>query len=166
MVKVLNFFSFSCKKFLAFSPQQLAEIERAAAAVVQFDPRSVERMTEDQLDTLVLIPTDERTRALALDGEILAFSGPGVRRDQAERLARAEIKYKRKVAKFVPEALEHVGVILGRKRNPPPPDHLSDWRRSWEAAGVSDRIMGLSEPHKTALVESVAAATAMTWYIR
>jgi hypothetical protein len=33
---------------LAFAPQQIAEIEREAAAIVPFDPCATERLTEDQ----------------------------------------------------------------------------------------------------------------------
>ena len=189
---------------LAFAPQQIAEIEREATAIVPFDPRSAERLTEgqldrialeqvgvigripidrdcievgplaggwaagwdstrmctDQLDTLVLIPADERTRALALEGDVRALTALGMWPEEAERLARAQIPLKRKVSRFVPEALKNVGAILLGGLNPD-----ADTIRYWERKRISPDIIGLSERHKTALIECVAAATGMTWRI-
>lgn len=118
------------------------------------------RMCTDQLDTLVLIPTDERTRALALEGEVRALTALGMWPEEAERLARAQIPLKRKVVRFVPDALKHVGAILLGGLNPD-----ADTIRHWERKGISPDIIGLPERHKTALIECVAAATGMTWRI-
>jgi hypothetical protein len=117
-------------------------------------------MCTDQLDTLVLIPTNERTRALALEGEVRALTALGMWPEYVERLARAQIPLKRKVSRFVPEALKNVGAILLGGLNPD-----ADTVRYWERKGISPDIIGLSERHKTALVECVAVATGMTWRI-
>lgn len=109
--------------------------------------------------TLVLIPTDARTRAVAREGKIRAYMRAGLTRAQAERLHRAKVRYKSELAGVLARVLACKGQTIAMLKHPGtygPGSGRGDWWRAWGAA-FGPEGLGLSAPREAELAKMVAA---------
>jgi hypothetical protein len=113
--------------------------------------------------TLVLVPTDARTRALAREGRIARYMRAGLSRQQAERLdALRGVPYKAELAGRLAEALRNDAqrrALLAHPRAYGPGSGRSAWVRAWGPVFGPDGL-GLSAPREAALAAMVAACAA------
>jgi len=112
--------------------------------------------------TLILVPQDARTRAVAREGNIRAFMRAGLSRDQAERLHRANARYKFELASVLASVLACKGQTCAMLAHPGtygPGSGRSQWVRAWSAA-FGPEGLGLSAPREAELAAMVAACSA------
>lgn len=109
--------------------------------------------------TLILIPTDARTRAVAREGKVRAFMRAGLTRAQAECLHRLKVRYKFELAGILARVLACKGQTLAMLEHPGtygPGSGRGDWWRAWGAA-FGPEGLGLSAPREAALAAMVRA---------
>ena len=109
--------------------------------------------------TLVLVPQDARTRAIAREGKVRAFMRAGLTRAQAECLHRAKARYKFELAGVLASVLACNGQTRAMLAHPGTYGHGSgrgDWLRAWGAV-FGPEVLALSAPREAELAAMVAA---------
>jgi len=109
--------------------------------------------------TLVLVPQDNRTRAIAREGRVRAYMRAGLTRVQAERLHHAKARYKVELAGVLASVLACPGQTRAMRAHPGaygPGSGRSEWLRAWSAVfGAAG--LGLSAPREAELATMVGA---------
>ena len=114
--------------------------------------------------TLVLVPQDARTRAIAREGKVRAFMRAGLTRAQAECLARARVRYKFELAEVLAEVLACEGQTRAMLAHPGtygPGSGRGAWIRAWSAV-FGPALLGLSAPREAQLAAMVAACAPLS----
>lgn len=109
--------------------------------------------------TLVLVPQDARTRAIAREGKVRAFMRAGLSRAQAECLHRAKARYKFELAGTLASVLSSKGqtrAILAHPGTYGPGSGRGEWLRAWGAV-FGPEGLGLSAPREAELAAMVSA---------
>ena len=109
--------------------------------------------------TLVLVPQDARTQAIAREGKVRAFMRAGLSRAQAEALHRAKARYKFELAGMLASILACKGqtrAMLAHPRTYGPGSGRGEWLRAWGAV-FGPGGLGLSAPREAELAAMVAA---------
>lgn len=109
--------------------------------------------------TLVLVPRDARTRAIAREGKILAFMREGLTRAQAERLYRAKAKYKFELLPVLASVLAckaKTRAMLAHPGTYGPGSGRAEWLLAWREVFGAEGL-GLSAPREAELAAMVAA---------
>jgi hypothetical protein len=113
--------------------------------------------------TLVLVPTDPRTRAIAREGRLARWQRAGLTRTQAERLdALYGTPYRDELVGRLADVLRNDAqrrALLAHPRAYGPGSGRSDWVRAWGPVFGPDGL-GLSAPREAALAAMVAACAA------
>jgi hypothetical protein len=112
--------------------------------------------------TLVLVPTDPRTRALAREGRIARWQRAGLTRQQAAALDAARVPYRDELAGRLAAVLRDDAqrqAMLAHPRQYGPGSGRSDWLRAWGPV-FGPQGLGLSAPREAALATMVAACAA------
>lgn len=109
--------------------------------------------------TLVLVPQDARTRAIAREGKVRYFMRAGLSRAQAECLHRAKARYKFELAGTLASVLACKGQTRAMLAHPGtygPDSGRGNWLRAWGAA-FGQEGLALSAPREAELAAMVAA---------
>jgi hypothetical protein len=108
--------------------------------------------------TLVLVPQDVRTRAIAREGKVRAFMNEGLTREQAERLHHSNLRYKFELAGTLARVLACKAQTLAFLAHPGKYGYgsgRSKWHDAWGSV-LSPEVLGLSAPREVVLAEMVA----------
>lgn len=109
--------------------------------------------------TLVLVPLTARARAIAREGKVRAFQHAGLSRVQAERLYRANVRYKFELVGLLADLLDHPAQVQAMLAHPGSYGFGSGraaWLRSWGAV-FGPEGLGLTAPREAALAQMVRA---------
>jgi hypothetical protein len=125
--------------------------------------RWIDRRGMGNHGTLVLVPTDARTRALLREGKVRAYQAAGLSRAQAEALHACRASYKMELAPALARVLADpalTGAMVAHPGKCGPGSGRARWLAFYAGAARSPELRDLSAPREAELARMVWACVA------